>query len=171
MKGEAALRDRFPNPPVRPTVQVDDLDAGKARRLIESNQEDIDLVIATERDLVLIEAKAYGNFGNAQIKSKLDRLNLLHDFYQKLKSESDHAVCFHVLLISSQKPRRLNACWPGWACKDSEVPWIKLPLNESILQVMRCDEDGHSSVLGDFWRVIEPGRRSRQDRRKPGIGN
>jgi len=117
MKGEAALQDTYPNPVGR-----------KQRQLVEGNQEDIDLVIATQNHLVLIEAKAFGTFGNAQIASKLDRLNLLHDFYQELASGSDRVVCFHLLLLSPKKPQRLEACWPSWACKDSKVPWIKLQL-------------------------------------------
>src|SRR5208283_549288 len=52
------------------------------RRLAEGNQEDVDLLIAVEKHLILIEVKAYTSWDNAQIASKLARLELLHDFYE-----------------------------------------------------------------------------------------
>ena len=128
------------------------------RRLVEGNQEDIDLVIATQHHLILIEAKAYRSFGNAQIASKLERLNLLHDFYQELAAKADRVVCFHPLLLSPKRPK-LDVPWPTWACKDSKVPsevaWIDLPLGDAtpaILEVTRCDELGNRTAAGSSWR-------------------
>ena len=128
------------------------------QRLVEGNQEDIDLVIATGCNLVLIEAKGFGYFGNAQLKHKLARLELLHNFYSELVGRpepSEPAVTFHFLIISPTRPSALTTSWPSWACKGQEVPWIELKIDKgkSVFEVTRCDERGMSSAGGDFWRV------------------
>jgi hypothetical protein len=74
------------------------------RRLIEGNQQDIDLVIAWENHIVLIEAKAYGYFSNSQLKSKLDKLNLVHQYYGELTEGRSANVDFRLLLISEVAP-------------------------------------------------------------------
>jgi hypothetical protein len=87
------------------------------RRLVEGNQEDVDLVIATGCDLVLIEAKAYGSWDNSQVASKLARLKMLHDFYCELvqrapSGQAVKAVNFHLLLTSPNRPAKLAKFWP-----------------------------------------------------------
>jgi hypothetical protein len=128
-----------------------------ARRLVEGNQEDIDLVIATERNLILIEAKAYSAFGNAQLTHKLARLELLYEFYSKMvgTEPSEHAVNFHFLIISPYQPTKLKVRWPSWACKGRDVPWIKLNLDNKkpVFEVTRCDPNGNQSAAGDSWRI------------------
>jgi len=47
----------------------------EASQLIEGNYEDIDFVIASGRDLIFIEAKAYVRWDDAKLRSKLDRLD------------------------------------------------------------------------------------------------
>lgn len=140
MKGEAAL-EVFPN-----------------SGLIEGNQEDVDLVIATEDHLVLIEAKANRGFERVQLASKLDRLNQLYEFYQKLADKSRRRISFSLLLLSPERPE-LDVPWPTWACKNStdpsKIPWINLPLGDappSVLEVTRCDESGKRTAKGTFWR-------------------
>jgi len=130
------------------------------RRLVERNQEDVDLVIATGCNLIFIEAKAYGHFGNPQLKHKLARLELLNDFYIEMVGTNppeNQIVHFHLLIISPRKPTSsLTTCWPSWACKGQDVPWIPLQLPTStrpVLWVTRCDEAGTSSDDGQSWRV------------------
>lgn len=129
------------------------------RRLIEGNQEDVDLVIATGCELILIEAKAYGAWNNAQLKHKLARLELLHEFYNEMagtKSLAEHVVQFHFLIISPSPPTNgLTVSWPSWACKGQGAPWIELELDKSksVFEVTRCDEVEESNEDGQFWRV------------------
>lgn len=145
LKGE----DRAQKPWLNPTTN--------GRRLIEGNQEDIDLIIATGRELVLIEAKAYGAWGNKQVASKLARLELLHDFYSKIVATEplDHAINFHLLLISPRRPTKLTASWPVWACNGQEIPWIELELDntKSVFDVRRCDDQSERGATGEYWRV------------------
>jgi hypothetical protein len=125
--------------------------------LVEGNQEDIDLVVATGCNLILIEAKGFGYFGNAQLKHKLARLELLHNFYGELVSAEplEPGVTFHFLIISPTRPSALTTSWPSWACKGQEVPWIELKIDKEkpVFAVTRCDDRGRSSAVGDFWRV------------------
>ena len=65
---------------------------------MEGNLEDVDLVIAADQTLILIEAKAYGIFTDKQIASKVARLNLLYDFYTKLQSNAAQQIRFYFLL-------------------------------------------------------------------------
>jgi hypothetical protein len=127
------------------------------RRLVEGNQEDVDLVIATGCNLVLIEAKAYGNFSNANLKHKLESLELLHQFYIELGDANPpptQVVHFYFLIISAVRPKKLTVRWPSWACKGQDPPWIQLPLPTApVYSVTRCDEQGTSSAAGHFWRV------------------
>ncbi|MGA2792322.1 MAG: hypothetical protein ABSE69_02135 [Roseiarcus sp.] len=136
------------------------------RRLVEGNQEDVDLVVATGCELVLIEAKAFGAWSNRQLKHKLARLELLHDFYSKIvgTEPSKHAVNFHFLLTSPNRPRKLDpkiiASWPSWACKGRDAPWIELKLEQpkSVFEVTRCDLKGNKSAVGDFWQIERIGQ-------------
>jgi hypothetical protein len=128
-------------------------DNGDIRHLVEGNQEDIDLVIATGQHLIMIEAKAFGAWDNRQMASKLERLRLLHEYYLGF-DKKDQPVHFHLLITSPRKPEKLDADWPTWACREGEVPWIPLDLNcaDDLLEVTRCDQAGRSSATGEQWR-------------------
>ncbi len=132
--------------------------------LVKGSQEDIDLIIATGEHLIMIEAK-YGNFDNCQMASKLERLELLHRYYLDLPHAKDWPVQFHLLLTSPREPKKLVAHWPSWACREGEIPWIRLVLNHTgelpdppghPLRVTRCDQAGKSSAKGDHWCVVSP---------------
>ena len=153
------------NPPHRPfcNLQVksdydDPTRSPKGRQLVEGNQEDIDLVIATcQNDLILIEAKAYGPFTERQVKSKLARLSLLHEFYKKLDPQGLNPIRFHFALQGPINPEGLKVSWPSWLCKPGMVPWIELKLAapETILEVTRCDQKGKGSAKGESWKVFQ----------------
>jgi hypothetical protein len=148
VKGEDRARDACEN------EQKDD------RNLVEGNQEDIDLVIATGRNLVLIEAKAYGSWSKKQLDHKLARLELLDVFYRKLigSGSSEHAVKFHLLLTSPTPPSvKPTARRPSWAFKGNEVPWTELEIDKrkSVFKVTRCDERGKKDAKGGSWHIEE----------------
>lgn len=120
------------------------------RQLVEGNQEDVDLVIATGCELILIEAKAYGAWDRDQLNSKLARLNLLHDFYIKM-ARTEPAINFHLLLISPERIK-LTTHWPRWACEGQEIPWIPLEI-PSVFEVTRCDLRGTRDADGGSWHI------------------
>ncbi len=129
-----------------------------SRRLVEGNQEDIDLLIAAGQHLIMVEAKAYGAWSAAQVASKLQRLDLLLAYYDQIK-HGNRPVHFHLVLMSPRQPQhlprklkeampaRLSQLWP-------DLPWIPLKLETSVLEVTRCQPDGKSSAAGDHWRVV-----------------
>jgi hypothetical protein len=80
-----------------------------------ANQEDIDLVVVprapeegTQHHLILVEAKSYGHFSREQYNSKLRRLELLRALYKELEGDSPHKICFHHVLCSPNKPKKLS---------------------------------------------------------------
>jgi len=128
----------------------------RTRYLVEGNAEDIDMVIATGTQLIMIEAKAYGAWSNSVMASKIERLNLLYRYYETLKRASEPPIQFHFLLISPNEPTKLVANWPTWVYNNGvqRIPWIQLPLEGTVYQVTRCDQDGESSKSGSRWHVV-----------------
>ena len=126
--------------------------------MIEGNQEDIDLIIASGLDLILIEAKAFGAWDNKQLRSKLDRLDLLHGEYEQIADTADRdRVRMHFLLMSPKEIKKIDVKWPEWIRKENQVPWIELylPESEAILEVNRCDADAEETAEGDHWRIVK----------------
>ncbi len=146
------LNDRAALTQGRPNLEAN------GRRLVEGNQEDVDLLIATGSHLIMIEAKAFGAWSAKQVVSKLQRLDLLLAYYDQIRQDSA-AVHFHLVLMSPREPQilpqklkkdmpvRLGELWP-------KLPWIPLELGKSVLEVTRCQADGKSSAHGDHWCVI-----------------
>lgn len=124
------------------------------RNLVEGNQEDIDLVIAFGQDLVLVEAKAFGAWSNAQIDSKLDRLNLLLDYYNLIKLP-ETSIRFHFVLISPRRPEKLTAKSPPWSTYGPELAWVRLDVEATaVSEVTRCHADGTIGRDGSHWRIL-----------------
>jgi hypothetical protein len=123
------------------------------RQLVEGNQEDVDLVIAAGRDLILIEAKAYGVWNPDQLSSKLARLNLLHIFYSEIVL-TEPVINFRLLLIS-REPLPISISWPDWAYKDKDIPWMPLEIDDrgSVFEVTRCDSEGARNADGGSWHI------------------
>jgi hypothetical protein len=81
--------------------------------LVKGNQEDIDLVIASGIDLILIEAKGVGAWGNEQLRSKLARLELVRNEYMSSITKTPSAlplVNFHFCSCppTRQRSSKLN---------------------------------------------------------------
>ena len=83
VKGEKCAKQPFENRPIEDDRWTN-LKKPEGRQLVEGNQEDVGLVIATGCELILIEAKAYGAWTVPQLNSKLARLDLLHKFYSMM---------------------------------------------------------------------------------------
>ena len=74
---------------------------------VNVNQEDIDLLIAFESDsgtqLILIEAKGVGAFGNTQLRSKARRLRVI--FGDEGERHASRGIRPHFLIASPEEPR------------------------------------------------------------------
>ena len=88
-RGDYAEERTWPNQPVPALCSHRSArDKGPVERQIaEGNQEDIDLLIAVENHLILIEVKAYGSWDIVQLESKTPRVRLLKAFNEELEQE------------------------------------------------------------------------------------
>ena len=123
---------------------------------IKGNQQDVDLIIAFENELILVEAKtAY--FADAQLKKKLLRLSGLVD--RDGKTTSDIRVSF-VLASPPSEFRNLNASryFPSWALKNGKPFHIDLPIFSGALMVSRCDSALKKDAKGKYWAIYKTGK-------------
>jgi hypothetical protein len=156
-KGESVINQPFPNPLLL-GEEGGDVEETAIRKLVEGNQEDVDLLIVNDCDLIMIEAKAYDDFTHGQINSKLARLNLLHMFYRILDPLWTTNIRFFLAFQGPKNPKALlrNIDWPKWIANEKDRAWIELRLNRplAILEVTRCDQNGHSSQHGLEWKTF-----------------
>jgi hypothetical protein len=144
----------------RPNRSVKTEGSTKVRYLVEGNQEDVDLVIASGVDLILIGAKGVGAWDNEQLRSKLARLKLVHCEYTHTSSTvktqpAPPPINFHFLLTSPHPPEHLKVDWPDWARAKSGIPWIPLAFPSKMLAVSRCDSAGHRVAQAEHWCIFE----------------
>jgi len=126
-------------------------------RLVESNQEDVDLVVVDGSDLILIEAKAYGSWNEVQFTSKLDRLHLLVAEDQNARGQHNGVppIRIHLVLMSPSKPPPAFArIWPEWARQEETIPWVELPISGSVFSVRRSDVDAGNDDIQSNWRIV-----------------
>ncbi len=117
------------------------------------NQEDIDLLIAFDQTVILIEAKMATSWTNKQMESKFRRMSSL---------PTQHVQPYFVL-ASPSKPKKLNLTGvPSWALKAhdeaGQPAHIILPGSEDQdkpLMVSRCNEGGVKSAVGEHWKIFE----------------
>lgn len=125
--------------------------------LITGTQEDIDLLVAFDETLVLIEAKADTAWVNKQVSSKLLRLAAIERRFGEQTMQK-----IRLVLMSPARPQKLvdKNPWPKCMLKspDSAAPmWIALEMGDNgrngFLTVTRCSKEGHVSAGGTHWRI------------------
>lgn len=127
--------------------------------LVKGQQEDIDLVVASGSDVVLIEAKGFGSYSDKEMRSKLSRLKCLCDEREIVNPDArqDRQIRLHFVLLSRSRPQNLdkNLPWPLWAVDAESKPfWFELEVElKKFLTIGRCDEKGRSDKEG-LWSVI-----------------
>ena len=133
-------------------------------RLIKGQQEDIDLVVASGSDVILIEAKAFSSSSNKQLKSKLQRLQALCDnetvIYNPFPPEDDQ-IRLHCVLMSRSESRNLgkDLLWSRWTVNDQRKPF-RLNLETQLpeyLTIGRCNNKDEPDADGE-WSIIRKHR-------------
>ncbi|MET7243680.1 hypothetical protein ABZT49_09950 [Methylobacterium sp. EM32] len=122
-------------------------------KIATGNQEDIDLLIAFDQTIILIEAKLSASWTNDQMKSKARRMSAL---------PVQHVQPYFIL-TSPSKPKNLNLSGlPPWAVKShggmGQPCFMELSRGgdqERALMVSRCDERGVKNALGGHWNIFE----------------
>jgi hypothetical protein len=122
---------------------------------IQANQEDVDFLIAYEAEgiahIVLLEAKAFTGWTNAQLDSKKARLERM--FTPEILVQG---VQPHFVLISPKESDGLKTeGYPDWMCPGGKFLWLSLNLECGVQKVTRCGSDGKAKQGGDYWK-IEP---------------
>ncbi len=136
-------RDVFPN-------------SGDAKEVV-GTQQDIDFLIAFKAEeryhIVLLEAKGYGSWSNAQLSAKARRLK---QFFGQDGCRYS-MVTPHFCLMSPKESSRLETGrWPAWMKKDDTVQphWLKLELPPNRRRVTLCDSEGASTIDGDYFTIV-----------------
>ncbi len=123
--------------------------------VVTGTQEDSDLVVAwavgVRAVVVLVEAKAYGAWSNAQLTAKLDRL-------KPIRQAAGPDVELRLVLTSPRPPHKLDTSeWPDWALDEAGAPrWLRLPAPRLRLATERCNAYGTKSSQGEYWRISGP---------------
>lgn len=128
----------------------------KGIRQLNSNQEDIDFIIAFKQKeqymLILIEAKAETSWTNSQMDSKVKRLKKIFgeacDNFRNLQ--------LHFILMSPKESDKLSVGkWPDWMRNNNRAYWMKLETEKSLLKITRCKQNGDPSKDAEFYKIEE----------------
>jgi hypothetical protein len=145
-------------------------DRGEAR-LVCGNQQDVDLLLARDADIILIEAKWFGREDQEQFETKLKRLRLIREHADHVCREAKvKLIRMHVLLMSPVQPsEKMKAIWtahnPG-----TDLRWLEmLPFGgqNDALTVERCDTNGYRKRTNSHWhlkKLIAPGVHTNRSR-------
>jgi len=130
--------------------------------LVKGNQEDVDLVVAFGNTLILIEAKGDTSWSNAQLDSKLPRLEAIFGMNFEGRYGSNELSVYFVLMSpkkSSRLIRQGGLPWPKWMTDKNGQPfWMPMQMAEadetsSFLKVTRCMDEGTVSKDGTSWKL------------------
>lgn len=125
---------------------------------ITGSQEDIDLIVAFDKTLILIEAKGIGAWSREQIKSKTSRIKTLPAL--------DRLDIRLVLASPRAGPNIMSLDWTdippsmlGPDGKPFHMPLDGFGGSERLLRVSRCEKEGNPNAAGGHW-IIRPQSRS-----------
>jgi hypothetical protein len=91
---------------------------------LTGTQEDVDFVVAHDRDLILIEAKAFGAWDNGQTARKGRRLSLLRKVFGLNETPLGSDLRLHFVLWSPSPPakQKLGDEWREWRSGTADSP-------------------------------------------------
>lgn len=122
---------------------------------VTGSQEDMDLVVAFDNVLVLIEAKGETAWSNSQFNSKVARLEAVRE-----AGLLPGSVEVFFVVMSPRAPdglvARPDSPWQAWMCDPNGRPrHIPLKMDEDFLKVTRCDEvSGQPDSKGKSWKIV-----------------
>ena len=127
------------------------------QEVVEGNQEDIDLLVAFDCEgkhrLIFVEAKAYGSWGNKQLKSKVARLERIFG----ADGGKCDGVVPHFSLMSPNSPQKLSVQWLKWMlggnCKPHHLKMSLPPKNERRIVERYAKDDRKASAEGDHFHI------------------
>jgi hypothetical protein len=130
--------------------------------LVTGSQQDMDLVVAFDNALVLVEAKCETPWGNKQFREKIERLDKLYS-----AGLLPPSINFFFVLMSPRKPTGLKPAvgtsWPSWMCDpDGCLLHIELEIDQEFSRVERWDKNPAALPKHrDSWRIVPAHGRSK----------
>jgi len=131
-------------------------ESGRPPVYINTNQEDIDLLVACKpkgvTHLILVEAKGATGWTNKQIRSKAARLKIIFDSHVSWFHDD---VIPHFVLASPRPPQHLAVedWFPSWMAPQGMIPWVRLDIGDRVSAVRcdpaTCEPDSNSH----YWRL------------------
>jgi hypothetical protein len=128
---------------------------------VQGNQEDIDLVVASGNDIILVEAKN-GSWSSDQLRSKIERLKLLKADDDGCVGEGDRRIRLHLVLMSPKDANRgelgrLLEHAPAWMRRGDANAWrwLELQIDDPApdWKVHRSNESGRKDKAGSYWTI------------------
>ena len=109
-----------------------------------ATQEDIDLIVADQDQLILIEVKAHGAWDQKQFDRKRER-------FERLRQVAGGRFSVYLLLMSPRPPQRLS--YPA----TFKLVWLPLVFDTTQVgyRVARCDGQGTIDRDGKHWKIVE----------------
>ena len=128
--------------------------SNSGQEVVEGSQKDIDLLVAFHYEgkhhLIFVEAKAYGSWGNKQLKAKVARLERIFGD----DGEKCNGVVPHFSLLSPNSPQKLSVRWLEWMLGGNGKPShlkLSLPPKSERRRAERCDEKGNPNATGGYF--------------------
>lgn len=132
--------------------------------LVLGKPTDIDLLIAFDNTLILVEAKGATSWNNEQLQKKVQRITHLLNA-SDMRAIQSHELAIHMVLTSPKnsvglEPENSSSGWPLWLQDCEGKPnWLHLHMAEAnetpdYLTVTRCHKDGTVSASGSTWKII-----------------
>lgn len=112
--------------------------------LVTGTQEDVDLIVAFETTVVLIEAKGDTAWSTEQFARKRRRI-------EAIRAIAVEGVRLHHVLLSPRNTRLANGSETAGA-----VPWISLDVPDAkhLWRVVPCDGRGNTMKGGSHFRIV-----------------
>ncbi len=148
-------------------------------KLVCGTHEDIDLIVAFENTLLLVEAKGDTAWSNYQIRSKHRRLSVILEQFKDMGRYP--AITFKLVLTSPSRPQKLKpgdeSPWPEWMLgQDGMLCHVPLWIGDSnpfqtadspepsqgMLIVTRCNDQATPDANGSHWAILPARDRSEQ---------
>ncbi len=126
--------------------------ASGGERIIQGNQEDVDLLVAFKdtgmSHIVMVEAKGDSAWSNEQLRHKARRLRAI------FATANAARISPHFILASPRQCQKIDVddC-PDWMACDGQIPWLDMPWGLNLERVYRCDELGRKSAGAGYWRT------------------
>lgn len=119
--------------------------------------EDIDLIVATPAQLMLIEAKAAGSWSNSQLRSKLKRLEKICPGGKLHFQSTGETIDVQFGILSIRRATRVDTMeWPAWALRNG-TPNIVFPENATPWDKLAVQRVSEINAREIEWRIVSTG--------------